>query len=115
MGLSGMVSVCISSSELLEIFHESNEVGDIMLQVSNFATSYICDGDGNQKVPIREESFKGPTPTFWRDIGGLWTNRILPITCELESKKPSWSITVIPPLWGNVIIQKYVETTSTIV
>lgn len=45
MGLSDMVSLCISTSELLEIFHESDEVEDIMLQVSTFANSIICDGD----------------------------------------------------------------------
>jgi len=54
MGLSGMVSLHISSLELLEIFHELYEVEDIMLQVSTFTTSAICDGDGSEKVPIVE-------------------------------------------------------------
>ena len=61
-GLTGMVSLCISTSILLEIFHESDEVEDIMLQVSTFVTSAICDGDTSEKVLIREESLKRPTP-----------------------------------------------------
>lgn len=59
-----MVSLRISTSELLEIFHESDEVDDIMLQVSTFATSDVCDGDGSEKVPIREEYLKRPSPMF---------------------------------------------------
>ena len=59
-----MVSLHISTSELLEIFHESDEVEDIMLQVSTFATSAICDYDISEKVPIREESLKRPTQMF---------------------------------------------------
>lgn len=57
-----MVSLRISTSELLEIFHDSNEVEDIMLQVSNFATSVVYDSDGSEKVSIREESLTRPTP-----------------------------------------------------
>ena len=64
MGLSVMVSLRISTSKLLEIFYELDEVEDIMLQVSTFVNSDICDGDGGEKVPIREEYLKRPTPTF---------------------------------------------------
>ena len=64
IGLSGMDSLHILTLELLEIFHESDEVEDIMLQVSTFATSSIYDGDSSEKVTIREEYLKRPTPTF---------------------------------------------------
>ena len=64
MGLSGMVSLCISSLELLGIFHELDEVEDIMLQVSTFATFAIFYGDNNEKVLIREGYLKRPTLKF---------------------------------------------------
>jgi len=64
MGLSGMISLCISSSKLLEIFHESDDVEDIMLQVSTFSTSSIYDGDGSEKVSIREGSLKNLLQRF---------------------------------------------------
>lgn len=64
MGFIDMISLLILSLELLGIFHEKDEVEDIMLQASMFATSTIWDGDNNKKVPIREGSLKRPTPTF---------------------------------------------------
>ena len=61
MGLSGMISLLLSTLGLLVIFLKSDEVEDMMLQVSNFITSAMFDGDGSEKVPIREESLKRPT------------------------------------------------------
>ena len=43
---------------------------DIILQVSIFVISTDVAGDSNEKVPIKEEYLKSPTPMFWRDGGG---------------------------------------------
>ena len=64
IGLSGMISLLLSTSKILVIFLKSDEVEDIMLQVSTFATSAKFDGDDSEKVPIREESLKRPTLMF---------------------------------------------------
>jgi len=64
IGLRGMVLLCISTPELLEVFHESDEVENIMLHVSTFGTSTVCEGDDCEKVPIREEYLKRPTLMF---------------------------------------------------
>ena len=83
IGLSSMISKLLSTSKLLVIFLKSDEVEDIILHVSTFANSAKFDGGGIEKVPIREESLKRPTPMFWRDSKGSCTNRILPVTYEL--------------------------------
>lgn len=64
MGLSSITSVLLSSLELLVILLKSEEVEEIMLQVSTLATSTKSDGDGSVKVPIREGSLKRPSPTL---------------------------------------------------
>ena len=59
-----MISLLLSTSKLLVIFLKSDELEDIMLQVSTFSTSAKFDGGGSEKVAIREESLKRPTPTL---------------------------------------------------
>ena len=54
IGLSGMVSLLLSTSKLSVIFLKSDEVEDIMLQVSNFATSTKFDGGGCEKLPLEK-------------------------------------------------------------
>ena len=64
MGLSGITLVLLSTSESLVILLKSDEVEEIMLQVSTRVTSAKSDGDNSVKVPIREGSLKIPTPTL---------------------------------------------------
>ena len=64
MGLNNITSILLSTSTWLVILLKSDEVEEIMLQVSTLATSAKSDGDGRVKVPIREGSLKRPTPTL---------------------------------------------------
>ena len=61
----GRNSSNVSYWESLVIFLKSDEVEDIMQQVSILAIFIDVTGGGNAKVPIREESLKIPTPMFW--------------------------------------------------
>lgn len=64
MGIIGITSILLSTSGLSVILLKSNEVEEIMLQVSTLSTSSKLDGDGNIKVPISEGSLTRPTSTF---------------------------------------------------
>lgn len=64
IGLSGVISLLLSTSKLLVILLRSDKVEDIMLQVSNFSTFAKFDGVGSEKVPIREGSLKIPIEMF---------------------------------------------------
>ena len=59
-----MIPLLLSTSELLVVFLKSDEVEDIMFQLSIFATSTKFDDGGSEKVLIREEYLKRPTPMF---------------------------------------------------
>ena len=54
MGLNDIMSILLYASTLLVILLKSDEVEEIMLQVSNLSTSTKSDGDGRVKLPIRE-------------------------------------------------------------
>jgi len=73
----------------LEIFVKSDDVEEIMLQVSTLATSTKPNGDERVKVPFREGSLRRPTPTFSSDGGFLCINGMLPVVYELLAKKAS--------------------------
>ena len=83
MGLSGITLVLLSILELLVILLKLDKREEIMLQVSTLATSAKSYGDSSIKVHIREQYLKRPTPTLWSDIGGLCTDGMILVACEL--------------------------------
>ena len=62
IGLGNRNSSNVTTSESPVIFLKPNGVEDIMQQVSMLVISVDIVGSGNEKVPIREESLKSPTP-----------------------------------------------------
>ena len=51
-------------------FLKSDEVEDIIFQVSIFVIFADVASNGNENVPIREESLNSPTPMLLREGGG---------------------------------------------
>jgi len=54
MQISGITLVLLSTSELLVILLKSDDVEEIMLQVSTLATSAKSDGDGSEGWILKE-------------------------------------------------------------
>jgi len=64
MAFKNITSILLSTSTLLVILLKSDELEEIMLQVSTLPTSTKSDCDGRVKVPIGEGSLKITTPTL---------------------------------------------------